>query len=86
MHNLKKNKKKGNNRFNGDKAILHIKEPIISKGFSFLFCIYIYTKISRALPILSSRSEISGVICSSETGLEWTGSHSKTPAPVSWLS
>lgn len=37
----------------------HQKNPLFP-GLSFLFCIYIYTKISRALPISSSHSEISG--------------------------
>ena len=48
----------------------HQKNPLFP-GFSFLFCIYIYTKISRALPILSSRSEISGLSAAQrQTGVD----------------
>lgn len=48
----------------------HQKNPLFP-GFYFLFCIYIYTKISRALPILSSRSEISGLSAAQrQTGVD----------------
>lgn len=66
----KKNKKMGNNGFNGDKQFFTSKEPIISRiFFSFLY-IHLYQDFTGA-PYFIKPFRNFRVICSSET--DWNG-------------
>ena len=61
----------------------HHKDPLCS-GF-FFFCTYIYTKISPRSPLHQAFEKF---LCGLplRDRLEWSGSHSKTPAPVTLLN
>ena len=69
--------------FTGDKQFPASQGPIMFR--IFFFCTYIYTKISPRSPLHQAFEKF---LCGLplRDRLEWSGSHSKTPAPVTLLN